>query len=218
MKSNQANVSPLFGVLAAAMLTVPWSVTASANEASLQAGDILVRGGIHVVSPKSDNGSLVGGALDVDVDSNWRPSATLTYMLTPAIGVELLVAIPFKHDINIDGLGKVATTRHLPPTLSLQYHVNDLGRVRPYVGAGINFTLIFDTSTTGALNGSKLSLDNSFGLAAQAGVDIHLNRDWFVNGEIRYIDIDSKARLDGTRIGTVEIDPLVFGVGVGRRF
>lgn len=200
--------------LALAMTAFALPMTTSA----LEAGDWLVRGGLHHVSPKSNNGRLADGTLAVDVGSNTRPSGTVTYMLTPRIGVELLVAIPFQHDISIDGLGKVGRTRHLPPTLSVQYHFNTGAGIRPYVGAGLNYTRFFGTRTRGALEGNSLSLRHSFGLGAQAGVDVSLGGDWFLNAEVRYLDIDTRVRLNGDKIGTVNIDPVAFGLGIGRRF
>ena len=92
------------------------------------------------------------------------------------------------------------------------------GTIRPYVGAGLNYTVFFDEGTSGALAGSKLELDSSFGIAGQAGLDIAIAKDWFANIDVRWMDIDTKAKLNGTSIGTVEIDPYTFGISVGRRF
>lgn len=177
------------------------------------ASDWIVRVGGHYVDPKSDNHAVVG------VDSGQSLTFTVTYMLAPRWGVELLAAWPFSHDITLNADGsKVAETKHLPPTLSLQYHFLPDGKIRPYVGAGLNATLFFDEKTTGALAGSDLSLDESFGAAAQLGVDFALSGDWMLNVDARWIDIDTDARLDGVGIGSVAIDPYVFGISVGRRF
>ncbi len=184
---------------------------------ALEAGDWLLRGGVHYVSPKSDNGSLADGALDADVGGNARPSATLTYMATANLGIELLAAVPFEHDIKLNG-AKAGSTRHLPPTLSLQYHFEPMGVWRPYVGAGLNYTAFFSEKSTGALEGASLKLDDSWGLAAQIGLDVDVDPDWFVNAEIRYLDIDTDVSVDGVDVGTVNIDPWAFGLSVGMRF
>src|SRR5690606_18520805 len=113
---------------------------------------------------------------------------------------------------------KVGETKHLPPTVSLQYHFAPAAKFRPYVGVGVNYTLFFSEDTQGALAGSKLELDPSFGLAAQLGADIALNDDWFVNLDLRWVDIDTDATLDGASLGSVAIDPVVFGLSIGRRF
>jgi outer membrane protein len=126
--------------------------------------------------------------------------------------------MPFSHDINLNGSGKVAETKHLPPTLSQQYHFNPNGAWRPYVGAGLNYTVFFRGKTVGALAGSDLELDPSWGLATQFGMDVDLGSDWFVNVDGRWFDIDTDAKLNGARIGTAAIDPYAFGLSIGRRF
>lgn len=184
-----------------------------------EAGDWLLKVGVTQVKPKSDNGSVLDGAVDLDVNSNVRPSFTLTYMATRNIGVELLGAWPFQHDVRgSGGLGRIASTKHLPPTLSVQWHFLPDSRVQPYVGVGVNYTHFFDTRTRGALSGSDMKLGDSWGLAGQIGMDVKLDERWFLNADLRYIDISSKVKLDGQRIGTARIDPWVATVAVGYRF
>ncbi|MCK8517219.1 outer membrane beta-barrel protein [Methylonatrum kenyense] len=215
---TQRNTRRIASALVVCFAATGWSGSSFANNASLEAGDILVRGGFHHVEPRSSNGRILDGTVELDVGSNTRPSGTVTYMVTDSVGVELLVAVPFRHNIRAEGLGTVATTNHLPPTLSLQYHLNDLGDFRPYAGIGFNYTFVYNTRTRGALSDTSLSLKNSAGVAFQAGMDYHLTREWFVNAEVRYINIESRARLGGERVGNVKIDPVVAGLGVGYRF
>jgi outer membrane protein len=177
------------------------------------ASEWFVRAGGHYVDPKSDNHAVV------NVDAAESLTFNVTYMLAPHWGVELLAALPFSHDIRLNADGsRVAETKHLPPTLSVQYHFLPDARFRPYAGVGLNATLFFDEKTTGALQGSDLSLDDSYGPAAQLGMDVDLGGDWLLNVDARWFDIDSAARLDGAGIGTVSIDPYAFGLSVGRRF
>jgi len=82
----------------------------------------------------------------------------------------------------------------------------------------VNWTIFFDEDTKGPLAGANLKLDDSVGLAAQLGVDIALNENWFINADVRYMDIETDADVDGASIGTVQIDPLIAGVSVGFRF
>lgn len=166
--------------------------------------------GAHQVNPKSDNGSLAGNTLDVEVGSNVRPTVTAEYFVRDNLGIEVLAALPFQHDIDIKGLGKVGSTKHLPPVVSLQYHFGK-GNVKPFVGAGINYTYFFSESTSGALAGSKLSLDNSWGLAAHAGIDFKVGDKGAIRVDARWIDIDTDVKLNGAGLGTVNIDPLVYG-------
>ena len=182
-----------------------------------QAGDWLVRAGVWGIYPKSDNLNL-GPNTDINVDDSYSLGFNITYMATPNIGIELLGAWPFSHDISLSGVGTIGDTKQLPPTISVQYHFLPDSNFRPYVGLGLNYTFFFDESTEGALSGSDLKLDDSWGLAAQVGMDFDVAPNWFLNVDVRYIDIESKAKLDGVSIGTVEIDPWVVGFNVGTRF
>jgi len=177
-------------------------------------GDMLLRVGAGLVDPTSDNSDIV------DVDDGAALIFNGTYFLTPNLGLELLAATPFSHDINlVAGGSKVGETKHLPPTLSLQYHFNTDAAFRPYVGAGLNYTIFFDEETTGALAGVDLDLDASFGLAAQLGVDFDMSNNMFLNFDIRWMDIDTDASTGGVLPEfEVEIDPLVYSVALGWKF
>jgi outer membrane protein len=214
--------TPFFAAAALALLTG----IAAAPAAAQSAGDILVRGGWGHVQPNDDSGdlsSVPGGK--VDVKSDGSVALTLAYLVTDRIGVELVGALPFQHDVHgagaLAGAGKVAETKQLPPTVLLQYYFNPQGGVRPYVGAGINYTTFFDEQGAGALAAYNVKLDDSWGLAAEAGVDIDLGGNWFANLAVWYMDIDTKATISGGALaGTVnvQIDPWVGFVGVGYRF
>ena len=180
-------------------------------------GDWTVAAGVHQVAPKSSNGTLAGG-LQVDVDSDIKPTITGEYFIADNLGIELLAALPFKHDININGLGRVGSTKHLPPVLSLQYHFNSTGKVSPFVGAGLNYTTFFSEETGGALAGSSLKLDDSWGLAAHAGLDFAIGSNGALRVDVRWIDIDSDVKLNGEKLGTVNIDPLAYGVAYVFKF
>ncbi len=180
-------------------------------------GDWTVAAGVHQVAPKSSNGTLAGG-LQVDVDSDIKPTITGEYFIADNLGIELLAALPFKHDININGLGRVGSTKHLPPVVSLQYHFNSTGKVSPFVGAGLNYTTFFSEETGGALAGSTLKLDDSWGLAAHAGLDFAIGSNGALRVDVRWIDIDSDVKLNGEKLGTVNIDPLAYGVAYVFKF
>lgn len=189
---------------------------------AIKQGDWLVRAGAGYVSPNDSSGDISGApGAKVGVDSGTSLAFTVTYMLRDNLGIELLGALPFKHDITgqgtLSGAGKVAEVKHVPPTLMLAYHFAPQASTRPYAGVGVNYTKFIDEKTTGALAGTSISLSSSTGLAAEAGVDIDINPDWFFNASIWYIDINTTA---STALGSVdvEIDPWVLMVGVGKRF
>ena len=112
----------------------------------------------------------------------------------------------------MQGAGPVGEIGLLPPTLSAQYHFNPNRHVRPYIGAGLNYTVFSKERTYGAWQGMKLELDSSFGPAAQLGIDIDVIPGWFINLDARWFDIDTNAKLGGTNVGAIEIDPYAFGV------
>ncbi|WP_066094317.1 OmpW/AlkL family protein [Xanthomonas massiliensis] len=206
------NVSLIAAGLAAA-------IAFSAAPAMAQSkGDWTVGVGVGQVAPKSDNGSLVNGTLPVRVGNDVQPTFTGEYFVANNLGIEVLAATPFKHDISIRGLGKVGSTKHLPPVLSLQYHFNTDSRFSPFVGVGVNYTKFFSTDTKGALEGTKLRLDDSWGVAVHAGYDIQLSEKGALRLDVRWADIDTKAKLDGTKIGTVNVDPFVYGVAYVFKF
>ena len=175
-----------------------------------------IRAGATMVVPASDNGDLAG--LPADIDSNTQLGITFGYQMTPNVAFELLAATPFSHDVSLQGLGTVAKFKQLPPTLNVQYIFNPEGKVSPYLGAGINFTLVYDVEAVGALAGESLDVDNSWGLDGQLGLRFNLSNDWDVTADIRYIGIDADVKLNGVGIGTAEVNPMVYSLMVGKRF
>lgn len=195
------------------------------NALAYQAGDLILRAGVAWVSPTGDSEEITGltAGAKVEADDAVSLGLTGTYMLGNNLGVGLLAAWPFEHDVDakgsISGLGTVAETKQLPPTLTLQYHFDTGSMLHPYVGAGLNYTNFFSEDTKGALAGLDLELDDSWGLALEAGVDYELNNNWLVSAQLWYVDIETEAKIQ-TVPGSydVDIDPWVFMVGVGKKF
>lgn len=169
-------------------------------------GDWTLGIGYATIDPKSDNGEVAG--FDIDVDSDESFTFTAEYFFWDNVGVELLAAIPFEHDFDlgddIDG-----SVEHLPPTLSINYHFPTNSPWKPYVGAGINYTTFSDEDIS--IDGD-LELDDSWGIALQAGIDYQVASNGAIRFNVRWFDIDADAELDGEDIGTVEIDPFLFGI------
>ncbi|MDR5901530.1 OmpW/AlkL family protein [Halomonas icarae] len=205
--------SPL-SILIAASITVV-AVTVSSQALAYGAGDVFTRLGVAKVAPKSDNGNLVNGAVKADVQDETDFAFTLGYRFTDKMGVELLAALPFKHDIELNG-ANLASTKHLPPSLTLQYY--PLGGtdayVQPYIGVGVNYTRFSNEKS----DLGDLELDDSWGAAGQLGIDLLIDDHWALNGAAWYLDIDTDAKLDGADIGTVNIDPWVVMGAVSYRF
>ncbi len=202
----------------------------AAFPAHAEQGDILVRLRGIVVAPTDDATDVLpdfaGGS--VNVENAVVPELDFTYFLTNNIGAELILATS-PHDIEgtgaLAGLGKVGDVMALPPTLTLQYHFNPDGAIRPYAGVGVNYTVFYSEdaskSLVGAIGATSLDLDDSVGVAFQAGLDFDLTDRWFMNVDVKYIDIDTTATLNtGGAINKVDVDldPIVAGIGIGMRF
>lgn len=175
------------------------------------AGDWTVGLGLGVVAPKSNNGLLAGQPTTIDNDV--RPTITFEYFVRDNIGIELLAATPFEHTATVTGVGTVST-KHLPPTLSVNYHFANDSKFTPFVGAGINYTTFFEESS--ALG--TVSLSDSVGLALHAGLDVAISDKGSLRADLRWIDINADAYLGGAFIGEAEIDPVVFGLSYIHNF
>ena len=205
---------------------------ASAQEKQgIEAGDVLLRvRGILVAPTEKTSGIRPTFPTEhASVNNSVMPEVDVTWMATDAIGFELIAATT-KHSASgtsgtTGGIGKLASTWVLPPTLTAQYHFNSAGAVRPYVGAGINYTIFYSEKASSGLKSAvgptSVHMSDSVGWAAQAGIDVDITPKFFLNLDVKYIDMDTTATLRTTAIGTqklrVHLDPVVVGVGVGFR-
>ncbi|AMB85484.1 hypothetical protein AWM79_09300 [Pseudomonas agarici] len=202
-----------------------------------EAGDIIVRAGAITVDPNEDSSGVksplgnLGGSATVESDT--QLGLNFAYMFTDHLGIELLAAT-FNHDVGVHGLqgglaglnGNLGEVKHAPPTLSLIYYPLDKNYAfQPYAGIGVNYTAFYDTDTSNSAEAkgySHLDLDNSWGMAAQIGADYMIGDHWMINGQLRYIDIDTNAHVDLAGAGdlklNVDIDPWVYMVGLGYKF
>lgn len=206
------------------------AVASAAPAAAAEAGDWLVRlRAIGVVPTDESNGispDLTTGRLEAQPAV--VPELDFTYMATENIGLELILATT-PHDVegkgSISGLGKVADSWLLPPTLLVQWHFLPNSRFNPYVGAGINYTITYGEDATQSLEAAlggptKVELGNSVGWAVQAGMDVSLDDRWFLNIDAKYIDmsVDARIKTGGTtRKSDVDINPVILGAGIGYR-
>ncbi|MCG2842465.1 outer membrane beta-barrel protein [Sandaracinobacter sp. RS1-74] len=212
-----------------AMGVVAAAVAVPANAA---AGDWILRARAIAVAPQDSSGKIQPAFPNegVTVKTAYAPEVDITYMVTNNLGLELIAATT-KHSAfgktgTTGSIGKLVDTWVLPPTLTLQYHFMPEAKFRPYVGAGVNYTIFYNSRASGSLEDAvgetDVSLSNSFGWALQAGADVPINEKIFLNFDIKYIDIDTTARLNTTAIGQqrvrINIDPLVIGFGIGVRF
>lgn len=221
--------------LAIATIAALASVPAFAYEK----GDFILRGGYAQVDPVSDSSLLSAngaalGATGVSVDADSELGITAVYMVTKNVGVELLASTPFTHTINAKGAtlaglgltGNIGEVTHLPPTVSVQYYFDTGSVYTPYVGAGINYTVMLkdslNSNAQAVLGTGDIDLNDSVGLALSAGVDIALNDNLVFNAAVWRIDIDTEASIDRSVLGNldvdVDVDPWVYMIGLGYKF
>ena len=178
--------------------------------AQAQATPWMVR--VHALNLDSANKD--GTGLDLTVNNKVFPEVDISYFFTPNIAAELVLTYPQKHTVKAGGT-EIGTLKHLPPTLSLQYHFTDMGAFKPYVGAGLNYTRF---SSVDLLGGAADIDRNSFGLAVGAGFDYEIQKNIYFNVDVKKVQIKTTVSAGGSDIGDFKVDPLLIGVGIGFRF
>ena len=211
--------------------------------AQAEAGDIVVRLRAVSVSPNESsklgkyvndiNPAFMNRGGELSVDNNVIPEIDFSYFITKNIAAELILALGTEHDVSIIKSTGAVQNQHLgkvdllPPTLTLQWHFNPDQTFDPYVGAGVNYTYSLDRNLkfSQALPFSKIKISNdSWGLAAQAGLNVNLQDGWSLNADVKYVQIDTTVKMKNTatgawsKIDSLDINPWVFGVGIGKKF
>lgn len=180
-------------------------------------GNWLVRGRAVQLDYRNGqtDGLPLGGTTKIEAGNRVIPEVDITYFFTKNIAAELVLTYPQDIDIKIGGT-KQGTIGALPPSLLLQYHFTDLGAFKPYVGAGVNYTIFSKRSNI--LNGAASIDRDSFGLAAQVGLDYALNKNWSLNFDAKYVQMNTDVKVGGTKVGKINLDPMLYGIGIGYRF
>jgi outer membrane protein len=222
--SRSWRVACAVSALTAALYAAGTPAPVSAEEIAFKpkaAGDINVRlRGIGVVP--TDRGAIKTAAgaptgLNAEVDNDYVPEVDISYFVTPNIALELIAATT-KHEVNASNGLDMGSVRLLPPTLTLQYHFTPTARFSPYVGAGLNYTFFYNEKK-GALR--SISYDDNIGYALQAGIDYAIAGAWSFNIDVKklWLSTDVTADLGGTKLkADVDLNPWIFGVGLGYRF
>lgn len=174
---------------------------------------------VRVRAVNLDSANKDSTGLGLSIDDKVIPEVDVSYFVTPQFAVELVLTYPQKHTISSNGV-EIGSLKHLPPTLTAQYHVTTLGAFKPYVGAGLNYTRFSDVQFNPAVQAAlQPSIDkNSFGWALQAGFDWALNDRVVLNLDIKKVQIRTDVSSFGVKAGEFKVDPLLVGVGVGYRF
>ena len=202
--------------LAALIFAAIGSMGAVAGNAVAQETPWLVRArAVNLdLANKSDPIGGAGASDRLTISDKTIPEFDVSYFFTPNWATELVLTYPQKHDVMLDGRN-IGSFKHLPPTLMVQYHFVLDSPFKPYLGAGLNYTVF---SKVKLLNGGADLEHDSVGLALQAGVDYAINKNWSLNFDIKKVQIRSDVMIGGVKASRVKADPLMLGVGVGYRF
>lgn len=203
-------------VLAVIALTAGMLAGQASAQAQDNGGNWLVRARAVHIDPadKSDPVGGTGAADRIGVENRTIPEIDIAYFFTPHFAAELVLTWPQKHEVYLDGQG-IGTFRHLPPSLMAQYHFMPGKTMSPYLGLGLNWTTF---SKNRLLDGQGSLEHDSFGLAAQAGIDFRLDRNWSLNVDVKKLQLRSDLLVGGVKAGKVKVDPVLLGIGVGYRF
>ena len=196
MKKNLLAVAVLCALTSGAALAQqsegPWMVRARA---------------VHLDSANKDSTPL-----GLTVNNKTIPEVDVSYFFTPNVAAELILTVPQKHTLRAGGVA-IGSLKHLPPTLLAQYHFN-LNGFKPYVGAGLNYTRFSSVKAPAGVDIDR----NSFGAALQVGVDIPLQKNLYLNFDVKKVFIKTDVKAGGAKLGTFKADPVLVGVGLGWRF
>ncbi|NMM77629.1 hypothetical protein B2J86_04790 [Acidovorax sp. SRB_14] len=193
--------------IAAALLGTVLSSAAVAQQAA--EGPWMVRA--RAVHLSSDNSDTTG--LGLSANHKWLPEVDISYFFNKNVAVELILTVPQKHTLYSNGAA-IGSFKHLPPTLTAQYHFTNLGAFKPYVGAGVNYTRLSAVNLPAGVTVDR----NSYGPALQVGVDVPVAKNLYLNFDVKKVYIRTDVSAAGAKIGTFKVDPVLFGVGLGWRF
>lgn len=198
------------------------ALTIGQSQAQADQGDWLVRIRALDIQPRNQSDPIPAlgvPANAITLNNKWAPEIDLSYFLMKNIALELILTYPQRHDVSLNG-AKIGTAKHLPPTLTVQYHFFQDGKFRPYLGAGINYTHFSDVNLSVPGVGQLDMGSSSWGGALQAGFDVAVGKNKFINFDVKkiYLDSDVKLAATGVTISHVRLDPVVAGVGFGWKF
>jgi outer membrane protein len=185
-------------------------------------GPLVVRARVARIVPADKSDAIPGLGVPkdaIDISDKTIPEIDFSYFFTKNIAAELILTVPQKHTVKLNGT-EIGSFKHLPPTLTAQWHFLPGQVFDPYVGAGINVTFISDVKLN-VPGVAVLDLDHtSIGGALQVGGDFNIDKKWSINLDVKYVQIrsDVKIKSSETAITKVKLDPFIYGIGVGYRF
>jgi outer membrane protein len=205
-KMNKKTISKLaLGLLAALSFNAiaqenPWMVRARATNLNWDNG--------QTATVQSAN---------VHAKNQTIPEIDISYFFNKNVAAELVLTYPQNVEI-MAGSSSLGDVKALPPSLLLQYHFTNFGALKPYVGAGVNYTLFSSRKNLGS---GTYSIENSStGFVAQVGTDYMFDKNWGVNFDVKYMKMNTDVFLNssGASIGNLNLSPIATSVGVTYKF
>ena len=208
-------IKSLVAAMAAVASLAPIAAQAQAEEnpwmVRVRAVDILYQNG--------QSGAVQD--LNVKAKNQWIPEFDVSYFFTKNIAAELVLTWPQQVNITAgQGNTNVGKITALPPSLLAQYHFTDLGAFKPYVGAGINYTIFGNRQNFPALGNSVQVEPSSVGFVGQVGMDYMLDKNWGLNVDVKYATMATnvQAVAGGANLGKLTLNPWMPAVGVTYKF
>ena len=227
LKTKEGNIMRLKSLVVAMAAVASLAPIASQAQSTDNSNPWMVRvraAYLDFQNGQSNNGQPNGvGTNNIRAQKEWIPEVDVTYFFTKNIAAELVLTYPQNVNIysNLNGQ-KSGTITALPPSLLAQYHFTDLGAFKPYIGAGVNYTIFGNTGNFGGINNALVVSNSSFGFAGQVGADYMLDKNWGVNVDVKYITMSTKVNYSaangGANVGKLTLNPLVPAVGVTYKF
>ncbi|GAA5186579.1 outer membrane beta-barrel protein [Acinetobacter kookii] len=186
--------------------------------ASAMAGQWQVKVGASSLAPTEDQNVLANGAFtNVEASQEYGFTPSVEYFFNDNFSAELLLATPFEHDVTSNGT-KIASFKHLPPTITAKYNFKNSTGFTPYVGVGATVVIPWDEEIV--IDGAKLNADVGYGVAGQVGFNFQPAdaKNWGVFADVRYADVKSELELNGNAIGDLEVNPWVYTLGYSYKF
>lgn len=185
------------------------------------AGDFMIRlRGIGVIPADNADIDPIGG--DTELSNTGMPEVDFTYFVTDNIAFELIAATTH-HEVSAKdtaaGEVDLGDVWLLPPTLLVQYHFFTKERFSPYVGAGINYTIFYGVDEAKNSIAQDVDYENSVGWALQIGMDYRLDDNWYINADVKRLFLGTDVNINNGGVkADVDVDPWIFGMGIGYKF
>lgn len=210
------------------LMAVAASTLFASSSVFAEAGDWMVRIRAVHVGWMQESGSVTALAVPangIHLEKKTIPEVDISYFLTKNLAAELILTYPQKHMVRVTqsaaGAFDAGSLKELPPALTLQYHFMPDAQFRPYVGAGFNYTTFSSVNLAplNSISGGTASIDRSnFGGVLQAGFDVKVGKNSYINFDVKKVYIQTDLALNGAKLSTIKGDPLLVGIGYGFKF